>query len=78
MSVVPTAEPEAVSDAATNPPFPLELVSDNEPQSADRPQSQPVHEQVSPSKARTLFVAASIAAIAALAGFTLWAAVSNP
>jgi hypothetical protein len=78
MSVVPTAEPEAVSDATTNPPFPLELVSDNERQSVDRPQSQPVHEQVPPSKARTLFVVAWIAAIAAVAGFALWAALSNP
>ena len=78
MSVVPKAEPEAVSDATTNPPFPFELVSDRERQSVDRPQSQPVLEQVSPNKASTLFVVAWIVAIAAVAGFTLWAALANP
>jgi hypothetical protein len=78
MSVVPKSEPAAVGDATTNPPFPFELVSDNERRSVDRPQSQPVLEQASPSKACTLFVVAWIAAIAAVAGFTLWAALANP
>ena len=77
MSVVPKAEPEAVSDATTNPPFPFEPVSDQERQLVDRPQSQPVFEQVSPYNAGTLFVVAWIVAIAAVAGFTLWAALAN-
>ena len=62
MSVVPKVEPEAVSDATTNPPFPSELASDRKRQSVDPPQSQPVLEQVSPSKASTLLVVAWIAA----------------
>lgn len=78
MSVVPKAEPEAVSVATTNPPFPFELVSDQKRQSVDRPQNQPVLERVSPNKAGTLFVVAWIVAIAAAAGFILWAAVANP
>jgi hypothetical protein len=78
MSVVPKAEPEAVSDATTNPSFSLERVSDRKGQSDDRPQSQPVLEQASPSRACTLFVVAWITAIAAVAGFVLWAALANP
>jgi hypothetical protein len=78
MSVVPKAEPEAVSDATTKPPFPFVLVSDQNRESVDRPQSQPVLEQVSPSKACTLFVVAWIAAIAAVAGLIIWAALANP
>jgi hypothetical protein len=78
MSVVPEAEPETVSNATTNPPVPFELVSDNEGHSVGRPQSQMVLQQVSPSKARTLFVVACIAAIATVAGLILWAALSNP
>jgi hypothetical protein len=78
MSVVPKAKPEAVRDATTNPPLPFELVSDQQRQSVDRPQSPPVLEQVSPSKASTLFVVAWIAAIAAVAGLIIWAALANP
>jgi hypothetical protein len=78
MSVVPKPEPEVVRDAKTNAPFPFDLVSDKNCQSVDQPQSQTVLEQVSPSRARALVVFAWIAAIAAVAGFTLWAALANP
>jgi hypothetical protein len=78
MTVVPRAEPEADSNATTNPPFPFELLSDRRRQSVDRPQSEPVLEHVSPSKACTLFVAAWVAAIATAAGFIIWAALANP
>ena len=78
MTVVPRAEPEAASNATTNPPFPFELLSDRRRQSVDRPQIEPVLEHVSPSKACTLFVAAWVAAIATAAGFIIWAALANP
>jgi|HubBroStandDraft_6_1064221.scaffolds.fasta_scaffold4705170_1 hypothetical protein len=78
MTVVPKAEPEAASNATTNPPIPFELLSDRIRQSVDRPQSQPVLEHVSPSKACTLFVVAWVAAIATAAGFIIWAALANP
>ena len=78
MSVVPKPEPEVVRDATANPPFPFAPVSDKNCQSVDQPQSQSVLEQVSPSKARTLVVVALIAAIAAVAGVILWAALANP
>jgi hypothetical protein len=78
MSVVPKAEPEAESDATTNPPFPSPLISDRTRQSVDRPQSQPDLEQgSSPSRADTLFVLTWIAAIAAAAGFIIFAALAN-
>jgi hypothetical protein len=73
MSVVPEVEPEAVSDATTNPPFPSELASDRKRPSVEPLQSQPVLEQVSPSKAATLFVVAWTAAIATVAGLVIWA-----
>jgi hypothetical protein len=73
MSVVPEVETEAVSDASTNPPFPSELTSERKRQTADPPQSQPVLEQVSPSKASTLLVIAWIVASATVAGLVLWA-----
>jgi hypothetical protein len=72
MSVVPEVEPEAVSDATTNSPFPSELASDRKRQSVDPPQGQPVLEQVSPSKASTLLVVAWIAASATVAGLVIW------
>jgi hypothetical protein len=78
MSVVPKTEPEAVGEATTNPPFSCEPFSDEERQRVDRPQSLPVVEPISPNQASTLFVVAWIFAIAAVAGFILWAAVSNP
>jgi hypothetical protein len=78
MSVVPKAEPEAVGEATTSPPFSFEPVSDQERQWVDRPQNLPVVEPVSPNKASTPFVVAWIIAIAAVAGFIVWAAVSNP
>jgi hypothetical protein len=77
MTVVPEAEPEAASNATTNPPFPSELLSDRRRQSVDRPQSQPVLEHGSPSKACTVFVGAWVAGIATVAGFILWAALTN-
>jgi hypothetical protein len=73
MSVVPKVEPEAVGDATTNPPFPSELASDRKRQSVDPPLSQPVLEQVSPSKASTMLVVAWIAAAATVAGLVIWA-----
>ena len=73
MSVVPKPEPEAASDATTYPPLSSELPSDRVRQSVDPPQSQSVLEQVSPSKASTLFVVAWIAAVATVAGLVIWA-----
>jgi hypothetical protein len=73
MSAVPKVEPEVLSDATTNRPFPSELTSDRKRQSVDPPQSQPVLEQVSPSKASTMFVVAWVAAIATVAGLVIWA-----
>jgi hypothetical protein len=78
MSVVPKAEPEAMSNATTDAPFRFELVSDKRPESVDRPQSQQVVEQVPPSRAATLFVVAWTAAIAAVAGFIIFAALASP
>jgi hypothetical protein len=78
MSVVPKAEPEAVSNATTSPPLRFDLVSEKGPPSVDRPQSQQVLEQTSPSKADTLFVVAWTAAIVAVAGFIILAALANP
>ena len=72
MSVVPKVEPEALSDATTDPPFPSELASDRKRQPVDSPQSQPVLEQVPPSRASTLFVVALIAAVATVAGLVIW------
>jgi heme-binding NEAT domain protein len=73
MTVVPKVEPEAVSDATTNPTSPSELASDRKRQSVDPSQSQPVLEQVPPSRASTLFVVALIAAVATVAGLIIWA-----
>jgi hypothetical protein len=78
MSVVHKAEPEAVRDATTNSPFPLEWVSGRKGQSVDQPQGQPALEQASPTRACALFVIGWIAAIAAVAGFVLWAVLANP
>jgi hypothetical protein len=71
MSVVPKVEPEALSDATTDPPFPSELASDRKRQSVDPPQSQ--LEQAPPSKASTMFVVALVAAIATVAALVIWA-----
>lgn len=72
MSVVPKVE-TAVSDATTSPTFPSEPASDRKRQSVDPPRSQPVLEQVSPSKASTMLIVAWIAASATVAGLVLWA-----
>ncbi len=74
MSVVP----KTVGGTTSNPPFPFEVISETERQSVDQEQSPPVLEQVSPSKARTLFVVAWIAAVAAAAGLIIFAALANP
>jgi hypothetical protein len=78
MSVVLKADPEAASNAATNPPIHLGETPDKARQSADQPQGQQILERVSPSKAWTLFVLAWIAVVAAAAGLVVWAALANP
>jgi hypothetical protein len=78
MPVLAKAEQEAMSNATTDPPFRFDLVSDKRPPSVDRPQTQQVLEQVSPSKADTLFVLAWTAAIVAVIGFIIFAALANP
>src|SRR5580704_14622754 len=46
MSVAPKAEPKAMSNATTDPPFRFDLVSYNRPQSLDALESLQVLEQV--------------------------------
>jgi hypothetical protein len=78
MSAVPKTGPETISNATKTPLFKFDVISDKNRQSVDQPQSEPVPDQVAPSKARTLFVVAWIAVIAAVAGSIIWAALANP
>jgi hypothetical protein len=78
MSAIPKTEPEPISTAATSPSYKFDLVADKDRRSVRQPQSEPISEQVAPSRASTLFVLLWIAAIAAVAGSIVWAALANP
>ena len=78
MSAVPKTDPELIGNVTTRRSYRFDLVAGQSRGTVDQPRSESVPDQVAPSKASTLFVLAWIAAIAALAGSIIWAALANP